>query len=335
MILVFNKIYQLLTMLMRINYRAGVGNTSHECPSMNTHATKTFSLFGHIHSAPSLSSGLYIVATPIGNLGDISIRALATLAASDMILVEDKRVSKGLMTHYGIKTKMVSYHEHNAEAMRPEIMEKLKAGQVIAQISDAGTPLISDPGFKLVEAALEIGQTIVPVPGASAILTALVGAGLPTDKFYFEGFLPNKSSERRRRLRELETVPGTLVFFEAPHRVQESLNDLLAILGNRPAAAARELTKKFEEIRRGSLSELAQIYAEGAEMRGEFVLLVGAPISVNEALSDADIDTKLQEAMKLHSAKDAAAIVASDLGLPKRQVYARAIQFKSNSVEEQ
>ncbi len=292
---------------------------------MNTQSSKTFTLFGQLHVAPSLQAGLYIVATPIGNLGDISIRALATLAACNMILAEDKRVSKGLLTHYGIKTKMVSYHEHNAEAMRPEIMEKLAAGMSIAQISDAGTPLISDPGFKLVEAALEGGQSVVPIPGASAILTALVGAGLPTDKFYFEGFLPNKSSERRRRLRELEAIPGTLVFFEAPHRVQESLADLAAVLGNRPAAAARELTKKFEEIRRGSLSELAQAYADGAEMRGEFVLLVGASKHEQEALSDADIDTHLRAAMLVHSAKDAAAIVASDLGLPKRQVYARAI----------
>ncbi len=297
---------------------------------MSIQASKSFTLFGHIHTAPSLPPGLYIVATPIGNLGDISIRALGTLAASDMILAEDKRISKGLLTHYGIKTKMVSYHEHNAEAMRPEIMEKLAAGMSIAQISDAGTPLISDPGFKLVEAALEGGQSVVPIPGASAILTAIVGAGLPTDKFYFEGFLPNKSSERRRRIRELETVPGTLVFFEAPHRVQESLGDLAAVLGDRPAAAARELTKKFEEIRRGSLNELAQAYADGAEMRGEFVLLVGASRHEQKELSDADIDTHLHATMLVHSAKDAAAIVASDLGLPKRQVYARAIILQSS-----
>jgi 16S rRNA (cytidine1402-2'-O)-methyltransferase len=298
---------------------------------MNTQLSKTFTLFGHLHGAPSLPAGLYIVATPIGNLSDISIRALATLAACDMILAEDKRVSKGLLNHYGIKTKLVSYHEHNAEAMRPEIMEKLAAGMSIAQISDAGTPLISDPGFKLVEGALTGGFTVVPIPGASAILTALVGAGLPTDKFFFEGFLPNKSSERRRRIRELDAVPGTLVFFEAPHRVQESLADLAAILGDRLAAAARELTKKFEEIRRGSLQELAQAYASGAEMRGEFVLLVGASKRIDEVLSDADIDAKLREAMVVHSAKDAAAIVASDLGLPKRQVYARAIMLQSGT----
>jgi 16S rRNA (cytidine1402-2'-O)-methyltransferase len=292
---------------------------------MNNEFSKTFTIFGHLQLAPSLSPGLYIVATPIGNLGDISIRALATLAASDMILAEDKRVSKGLLTYYGIKTKLVSYHEHNAEAMRPEIMEKLAAGMSIAQISDAGTPLISDPGFKLVEAALKGGQTVVPIPGASAILTALVGAGLPTDKFFFEGFLPNKSAERRRRIRELESIPGTLVFFEAPHRVEESLADLAAVLGDRPAAAARELTKKFEEIRCGSLSELVQIYAQGAEMRGEFVLLVGASNCEDVVLSDADIDTYLQKAMITHSAKDAAAIVSANLGLQKRQVYARAI----------
>ncbi len=298
---------------------------------MTVQIQKSFTLFGHIHPAPRLPSGLYIVATPIGNLGDISIRALATLAASDMILAEDKRISKGLMTHYGIKTKMVSYHEHNAEAMRPEIMDKLAAGQVIAQISDAGTPLISDPGFKLVEAALETSQRVVPIPGASAILTALVGAGLPTDKFYFEGFLPNKSSERRRRIRELEMIPGTLVFFEAPHRVQETLTDLADVLGDRPAAAARELTKKFEEIRRGSLGDLAKAYIEGAEIRGEFVLLVGASVKDATSLTDADIDIKLRDALAVYSVKDAAAIVSADLGLPKRQVYARALLLQRDT----
>ncbi len=290
--------------------------------------SKSFILFGHVQPAPPLLSGLYIVATPIGNLGDISIRALATLAASDIILAEDKRVSQTLMTHYGIKTKLVSYHEYNAEAMRPEIMEKLKAGLVIAQISDAGTPLISDPGFKLVEAGLEGGFTIVPIPGASAILTALVSAGLPTDKFYFEGFLPAKSVERRRRIRELENVPGTLVFFEAPHRVQETLIDLFGVLGDRDAVAARELTKKFEETRRGTLTELAIAYQQGAEIRGEFVLLVGAAPNIKTAITDDDIDAKLREIMIMHTAKDAAAIVAADLGLPKRQIYARTLQLK-------
>ncbi len=286
---------------------------------------KSFTLFGHTHLAPGLTPGLYIVATPIGNLGDISVRALATLAAADMILAEDKRVSKGLLTHYGIRTKLVSYHEHNAEAMRPEIMEKLKAGAVIAQISDAGTPLISDPGFKLVEAAIEEKQNVVPIPGASAILAGLVAAGLPTDKFYFEGFLPTKSTERRRRIRELEPVPGTLVFFEAPHRVAETFADLAAVLGERPAAAARELTKRFEEVNRGNLPELAAAYYTQTAPRGEFVLLVGAAQTSQETLSDADIDEKLRHALLVHTPKDAAAIVAAELGLPKRQVYARAI----------
>lgn len=278
--------------------------------------------------APPLAPGLYLVATPIGNLRDITLRAIETLAAADIVLAEDKRVSKVLLAHFGISTPLKSYHEHNAEAMRPEIMARLKEGAAIALISDAGTPLISDPGFKLVDAALANGFSVVPVPGPSAILAALVAAGLPTDRFFFEGFLSTRSNERKRRIRMLESVPGTLVFFEAPHRVIETLADLAAIFGARQGAVARELTKRYETVRRGSLLELASQFGGEAAPRGEVVLLVAPPSADDEAMSDETIDDRLRLALETLSAKDAAAVVSADLGLQKRQVYARAVALQ-------
>ena len=285
----------------------------------------SFSIAGAIHTAARPVPGLHIVATPIGNLGDITLRALAILAGCDLILCEDKRVSKGLLVHFGISTPLMSYHEHNAEAKRPGILDRLQRGEAIALISDAGTPLISDPGYKLVDAALELGLAVVPIPGPSAILAGLVAAGLPTDRFFFEGFLPAKSAERRRRLRLLEAIPGTLVFYEAPHRIVETLADCAAVFGDRRAAVARELTKRFETVRRGSLPDLAAAFSGEPPPRGEIVLLVAPPSGEAEALSDDAIDAELGTAMATLSAKDAAAVVAARLGLPKRQVYARAI----------
>ena len=285
----------------------------------------SFSIAGAIHTAARPVPGLHIVATPIGNLGDITLRALAILAGCDLILCEDKRVSKGLLVHFGISTPLMSYHEHNAEAKRPGILDRLQRGEAIALISDAGTPLISDPGYKLVDAALEVGLAVVPIPGPSAILAGLVAAGLPTDRFFFEGFLPAKFAERRRRLRLMEAIPGTLVFYEAPHRIVETLADCAAVFGGRRAAVARELTKRFETVRRGSLPDLAAAFSGEPPPRGEIVLLVAPPSGEAEALSDDAIDAELGAAMATLSAKDAAAVVAARLGLPKRQVYARAI----------
>lgn len=282
-------------------------------------------LSGTQTTAPMPEPGLYIVATPIGNLGDMSLRAIMTLAGVSLILAEDKRVSKVLLNHFGISTPIKSYHEHNAEDKRPEIMALLKAGAALALISDAGTPLISDPGYKLVEASLSAGIKVVPIPGPSAILAALVATGLPTDRFFFEGFLPSRPNERRRRIRALETVPGTLIFFEAPHRVIETLADLADILGSRMGAVARELTKRYETIRRGFLVDLARDFAAESPPRGEIVLVVAPPSGAGEALPDIIIDEHLKGAMTTLSAKDAAATVAAKLGLPRRQVYARAI----------
>ncbi len=288
-----------------------------------------FTVLGLAAEAGRLQPGLHIVATPIGNLGDITLRALSTLAAADVILAEDKRVTKVLLAHYGITTPILAYHEHNAGEMRPKLLARLAERQALALVSDAGTPLVSDPGYKLVEAAIEAGHFVTALPGASAVLMGLVLSGLPSDRFFFEGFLPNKSGERRRRARELETIPATLVFFEAPHRITETLVDLAAVYGDRPAAVARELTKKFETVRRGTLPELATHYtAEGAP-KGEIVLLVGPP-APEAALDDEGIDRALAKALTEHSQRDAVQLVSAELGLPRKRVYARALRLSGH-----
>jgi len=217
---------------------------------------------------------LYLVATPIGNLADITHRALQVLRDVDLIACEDTRHTRKLLQHYSIDTKTVSYHEHNEQQRTSELIELLKQGSSVAVVSDAGTPAISDPGFRLVRAAIEIGINVVPVPGPSALVSALIAAGLPTDEFFFGGFLPPKSTARRARLSELRSVPGTLIFYEAPHRLAASLKDAYEILGEREAVIARELTKLHEEIRRGRLSELSKHYSTDEQPRGEIVLLI-------------------------------------------------------------
>ena len=240
-------------------------------------AASAFTAFGLRAEAEAISPGLHVVATPIGNLGDISFRALSTLAAADLVLAEDTRVTKTLLAHYGITTPLFPYHEHNADQVRPQLLAKLEAGAALALVSDAGTPLISDPGFRLVGEAVQRGIDVKSLPGASAVLAALVVAGLPTNRFFFEGFLPPKSGARRQRIAELATIPGTLVFFESPRRVAATLEDLAAVLGNRDAAMARELTKMFETVRRGTLPTLAAELAREDLPRGDIMLLVGPP----------------------------------------------------------
>ncbi len=225
--------------------------------------------------AATLDPGLYVVATPIGNLADVTLRALAMLAGADAILAEDTRVSRALLARYGIERPLSPYHEHNAAEARPRALKRIAEGQALALISDAGTPLISDPGYKLVAEAIELGLAVVAAPGPSAALAALCVAGLPTDRFYFEGFLPPRQSARRERLNALAAVPGTLIFYEAAGRLAETLADLAHELGARPAAVARELTKLHEEVRRGALDTLAAEYAAGGPPRGEIVIVVG------------------------------------------------------------
>ncbi|MEP9354962.1 16S rRNA (cytidine(1402)-2'-O)-methyltransferase [Xanthobacter sp. KR7-65] len=286
-------------------------------------AAKTFLLAGTTLPAPRLAPGLHVVATPIGNLADVTVRALETLAAADVIACEDTRISRRLLDRYAIATPLVPYHDHNGASARPKLLARLAAGERVALISDAGTPLVSDPGFKLVVEAAEAGLTVHPVPGASALLAALMAAGLPTDCFLFDGFLPPKAGQRKNRVAALATVPATLVFYETGPRLAESLANLSATLGPRKAAVCRELTKAFEEVRRGDLPALAAHYAGLEAPKGEIVLVVGPPLE--EAAGDADVDAALARALRDTSLKDAVAAVAAMTGRPKREVYARAL----------
>jgi 16S rRNA (cytidine1402-2'-O)-methyltransferase len=291
----------------------------------------TFTAFGLRAEAERLVPGLHVVATPIGNLADISLRALGTLAAADAVVAEDTRVTKTLLAHYGIATPLVAYHEHNAEVMRPHLLARLANGAALALVSDAGTPLISDPGYKLVTEALASGLSVTSVPGASAVLTALVVAGLPTDRFFFEGFLPPKTAARRQRIAELSSIPGTLVFFESARRVADTLVDLAAVLGPRDAVLARELTKVFETVRRGSLPDLAAAVSAEAPPKGEIVLLVGPPSEGAPAIDDAELDLRIGKALETLSVKEAAAVVSAETGQPRRKVYARAVELAARA----
>ncbi|MDX7952395.1 16S rRNA (cytidine(1402)-2'-O)-methyltransferase [Lichenihabitans sp. Uapishka_5] len=284
-----------------------------------------FTALGLRAEAEPLPPGLHVVATPIGNLGDISFRAVATLAAADVVVAEDTRVTKVLLAHYGIATPLMAYHEHNAAAMRPQLLARLAAGGTLALVSDAGTPLVSDPGYKLVAEAVAAGLPVVPVPGASAVLAALVVAGLPTDLFFFEVFLPAKSAARRARIADLAAVPGTLVFFESGRRVAETVADLATVLGERDAALARELTKHFETVRRAPLPTLAAALADEDPPKGEIVLLVGPPPAGGVPVDADAVEAKLLAALDRLGVKDASAVVAAETGLPRREVYARAL----------
>ena len=287
----------------------------------------TFTAFGLAAEAEAIDPGLHVVATPIGNLKDVSFRALATLAAADAVLAEDTRVTRTLLMHYGITTPLVAYHEHSNAAVRERMIARMQAGEALALVSDAGTPLVSDPGFKLVQAAIEAGLSVTPIPGPSAVMTAIVAAGLPTDRFFFEGFLPAKSGARRNRLEALGRIPGTVVLFESPHRLPEMLVDAVEVLGpTRPAAVARELTKLYETIRRGSLGDLAGLYAEEGAPKGEVVVIIGTQDEAPDAAeTDAGLDAALTAALARHSIKDAATLVADETGQPRRTVYARAL----------
>jgi 16S rRNA (cytidine1402-2'-O)-methyltransferase len=276
--------------------------------------------------ARPLAPGLHVVATPIGNLRDITLRAIETLASADVVACEDSRVTRKLVNHFGLTTSLLPYHEHNAAEMRPKLLARLAEGRSVALVSDAGTPLVSDPGFKLVEAAREAGHAVIPVPGPSALLAALVAAGLPTDAFFFDGFLPAKTAGRRTRAKELAAIPGSLVFFETGPRLAASLADLAAELGGREAAVCRELTKSHEEVRRGTLDGLAAHYAASADPKGEIVLVV-APPGESPAPEAADIDLMLATALRSGSVKDAATAVAEATGLPRRDLYQRALEL--------
>lgn len=275
--------------------------------------------------APALAPGLYVVSTPIGNLRDVTLRALDVLRTADLVLAEDTRVSAKLLNAHGVKAKLTAYHEHNAEEARPRILQALATGGAVALISDAGTPLISDPGYKLVREVIAAGHAVVPVPGASALLSALTVAGMPTDRFLFAGFPPSKSAARRTFLSELAGVRATLVFYEGASRLGDSLADMAVVFGDREAAVARELTKLYETCVRGSLRALAADPALQSP-KGEVVVLVGPGA---EALGTAaDADAALREALTRLSPADAASEVARALGLPRRDLYRQAVAMK-------
>jgi len=292
-------------------------------PAGADRAERHYLVHGRTITARKLAPGLHIVATPIGNLSDISLRALETLAGADLIACEDSRVTRKLLDRYAIATPLVPYHDHNAAQARPVLLRRLAGGAAIALVSDAGTPLVSDPGFKLVRAAREEGFAVTAVPGPSATLAALAVSGLPTDQFFFAGFLPPKEAARRTRIAELARIPATLVFFETAPRIAASLHDLAAALGPREAAVCRELTKLHEEVRRGDLATLAQAYAE-SEPRGEIVVVV-APPAPAEPAGVSEVDALLREALLRLSVKDAVAEVAEATGMARRQVYQRAL----------
>ena len=275
------------------------------------------------HLPIQLAAGLYVTATPIGNLGDVTTRALAVLRAADIIACEDTRITGRLLDRYGIETRLTPYHEHNAAKMRPVLLERLAAGGRVALVSDAGTPLISDPGYRLVREAREAGIAVFPVPGPSAVMAALSAAGLPTDRFLFAGFLPPRSAARRVALAEFVALKATLVFFESAQRLPETLADMAKVLGAREAVVCRELTKLFEEFRRGALADLAVAYAGEGPPKGEVVIVLGPP--EGEAASDEDVDQLLREALVRAGPSEAARDVAAATGRPRRDLYRRAL----------
>jgi 16S rRNA (cytidine1402-2'-O)-methyltransferase len=280
-----------------------------------------------------MTGTLYLVATPIGNLADITHRALQVLRDVDLIACEDTRHTRKLLQHYGIDTKTISYHEHNEQQRATELIELLRQGSSVAVVSDAGTPAISDPGFRLVRTAIENNVRIVPLPGPSALITSLVAAGLPTNEFFFGGFLPARSGARRARFEEVRSIPGTLIFYEAPHRLAVSLKDAYEILGEREAVVARELTKLHEEFKRGRLSELAQHYSTVEQPRGEIVLLIDRTVldqPATEHPANASIATLVKQ-FEANGLDHRAALkkAARELGLSRAEAYRRLVAERS------
>jgi 16S rRNA (cytidine1402-2'-O)-methyltransferase len=275
----------------------------------------------------SPAPGLHLVATPIGNLGDISARALSVLREADRVFCEDTRVTAKLLTRHGIKQRLEPYHDHNAERARPAVLAALREGERVALVSDAGTPLLSDPGYKLVRAAIAENLPVTAEPGPSAALTALILSGLPPDRFLFAGFLPRRRASRRQALAGWASLDASLIFYEAAPRLAASLVDMTEILGPRPAAVARELTKLHEEVRRGPIGELADYYRREGPPRGEIVVVVGPPEPA-APLSEDELDRRLQIAVADCGVRDAAAKLAAETGLPRQQLYRRALAIR-------
>ena len=283
----------------------------------------------------ALAAGLYIVATPIGNLGDISRRAVTVLSQAELIAAEDTRTARRLLSALGLAApRLVRYDDHAGDAERRQLIAALKSGKSVALVSDAGMPLIADPGLKLVRAAQESGIRITVVPGPSAALAALALSGLPSDRFLFQGFLPAKEGARRTTLAELAAIPATLIFFESPHRLAASLTDMAAALGGRAAAVVREITKLFEDVRRGPLPELAAVFRESGPPKGEIVIVVGPPEADAAAVAEADVEQQLTSALKSLSLRDAVGAVAAATGRKRSQVYALALRLNGRTGRE-
>lgn len=267
---------------------------------------------------------LYVVATPIGNASDITLRALDILTSVQFVACEDTRMTSKLLSLHGIKVPLSPYHEHNAAKARPHMIGRLKSGDSMALVSDAGTPLVSDPGYKLVQACIDEGLSVTTLPGASAVLCALVLSGLPTDRFFFEGFMPPKSGGRKTALKELVAVPATLVFMESARRLANCLDDMVTVLGDREASVSREITKLYEETRRGALSALATHYHESGAPKGEIMIVVAGP-DAKPDLDDEAVDAMLRSALENQSVRDAVRCVTEATGLPRQTIYQRAL----------
>jgi len=279
--------------------------------------------------AENLAPGLYVTATPIGHLGDVTLRALSTMAAVEILLCEDTRTTAKLLERYGIRTKLMAYHEHNAAKVRPAILRALGEGQAIALVSDAGMPLISDPGYRLVADCVAKAIPVTAIPGASAVLTALALSGLPTDRFAFLGFLPTKTGERKKLLTEFMNVKSTLIAFESPHRIVDALADVANVLNNRRVAVSRELTKLHEEVLRGMASEVQEILSSRPSVKGEITLVIAPPEQYSVPASDEDIESAIDDALKSMPAAKAAADIARRFDLAKKDIYSRILVRKN------
>lgn len=296
---------------------------------------KRYIIGAHSYSAGKAEPALYLVATPIGNLGDITLRALETIAGADILACEDTRVSRILLDRYAIRQRPVAYYEHNAAEAGPKLIAALQAGKSVALISDAGTPLISDPGFRLVEEARKANIRIVPIPGPSAVITALIATGLPTDSFFFGGFLAAKQAARKKQLEALQTLDATLVFYESPHRVAETLVDMADIFGaDRKAALCRELTKTFETIHTETLAALSALYDKGTRLRGEIVLVIGPAENAHRTFDQEEIDRILLDLAQDMPSSKAAGKAARITSQKKQMLYTRLLQLKAKQHDE-
>jgi 16S rRNA (cytidine1402-2'-O)-methyltransferase len=292
---------------------------------------KTYHIGAHAITATSLEAGLYLVSTPIGNLGDMTLRSLNALATADVIYCEDTRVTPRLLERFGIKNKLKSYHDHNSDTAGAAIMAAIQTGAVIVLVSDAGTPLISDPGFPLVRDCVAAGLKVEALPGASALLPALQLSGLPTDRFTFLGFLPQKKNERLKVLADIDDRAETVVLYETPHRIVDALQDIAKVMGDRPLSVSREISKLHEDTRRGTAEQIAEALSAKPSIKGEFVIIIGAREKSPESLTDDDITKEIETALLDHPSSKVASLVAKKLGLPRDDIYARILTLKGKA----